>query len=62
MAKRFISKGDLTSDGTRKLIATIVDADGRVRDEVVGEVPDEEADARIQALVGDGQYVTWPQR
>lgn len=51
-----ISKGELLPDGTRKLVAHIMDADGGWREEPIMEVPDAEAEARIRDLLADGQF------
>lgn len=56
MSERWIGKGPLLSDGTRKLVAHVADADGRIREEPFDEVPDAEAEARIEALIVGGQF------
>ena len=49
MAKRFIGKGNLSSDGLmRKLVIHVQDADGRFRGEIFEEVPDVEAENRLR--------------
>ncbi len=56
VAQYKIGRGKLLADGTRKLVAWIQDADGRWRDEPFEDVPDAEADARIEALIAGGRF------
>lgn len=37
-------------------MAHVADADGRIREEPFDEVPDAEAEARIEALIVGGQF------
>jgi hypothetical protein len=56
MAKRYIGKGSLSADGqSRQLIMHIQDADGRFREEPMGEVPEVDCDAAIERYVESGQ-------
>jgi hypothetical protein len=62
MARRFIGKGKLSSDGkTRKLLVHIQDADNRFREEPFEDVPEAEFEARVRQLLAGGQFDgRWP--
>jgi len=53
---RYISKGELSSQGMRRLISHVQDADGRWREETADEVPDDEAEARMDALIAAHRF------
>lgn len=59
MARRWVKRGE-TRDGKTAIVAVIVDADARARDEVIEWIEASRVQGRIDELVNGGQFERWP--